>query len=124
MNIFAKFDENPAMTLRVIKEKKRYGRMDGQRENSIPTTNKVCGGYNDAMEQVESQGYMLYRTTTLHGQQYEQLVVHEIVKDTRTLVKECVTKILFSYFSTKLYVMGTQQNRLNEMVLLSTQNIF
>ena len=22
------------------------GRTDGQRENSIPTTNKVCGGYN------------------------------------------------------------------------------
>ena len=33
-----------------IKETKRYGwkqaRTDGQRENSIPTTNKVCGGYN------------------------------------------------------------------------------
>ena len=50
MNIFARFDENPAMTLRVIKETKRYGRTDGrtdgQRENSIPPTNKVCGGYN------------------------------------------------------------------------------
>ena len=29
-----------------------------------------------------------------------------------------------SYFSTKTYVVGTQKNRLNEMVLLSTQNIF
>ena len=51
MNMFARFDENPAMTLRVIKEIKRYGRTDGrtdgQRENSIPPTNKVCGGYND-----------------------------------------------------------------------------
>ena len=54
MNMFARFDENPAMTLRVIKETKRYGRTDGrthartdgQRENSIPPTNKVCGGYN------------------------------------------------------------------------------
>ena len=54
MNMFARFDENPAVTLRVIKETKRYGwtdarmdaRTDGQRENSIPTTNKVCGGYN------------------------------------------------------------------------------
>ena len=56
--MFARFDENPAMTLRVIKETKRYGRKDGrtdgqtdgrtdgQRENSIPPTNKVCGGYN------------------------------------------------------------------------------
>ena len=49
MNMFARFDENPAMNLQVIKETKRYGRTDGrtdgQRENSIPPTNKVCGGY-------------------------------------------------------------------------------
>ena len=58
MNMFAKFDENPAMTLRVIKETKRYGRTDGQthgrtdgqRENSIPPTNKVCGGYKKITE--------------------------------------------------------------------------
>ena len=55
MNMFARFDENPAMTLQDIKETKRYGwthgcthgRTDGQRENSIPTTNKVCGGYKN-----------------------------------------------------------------------------
>ena len=63
MNMFARFDENPAMTLQVIKETKRYGRTDGrtdarthgrtdgwtdgQRENSIPPTNKVCRGYKN-----------------------------------------------------------------------------
>ena len=50
MNMFARFDENPAMTLQDIKKTKCYGRTDartdGQRENSIPTTNKVCGGIN------------------------------------------------------------------------------
>ena len=30
----------------------------------------------------------------------------------------------FSYFSTKTYVVGTQKNRLNETVLLSTQHMF
>ena len=30
MNMFARFDENPAMTLRVIKETKRYGRTHGR----------------------------------------------------------------------------------------------
>ena len=58
MNMFARFDENPAMTLRVIMETKRYGwtdtwtdaRTEGQCENSIPTTNKVCGGYNKKRE--------------------------------------------------------------------------
>ena len=57
MNMFARFDENPAMTLRVIKETKRYGRTDGrtdgERENSIPPTNKVCGGYKNV-----GSGYM------------------------------------------------------------------
>ena len=46
MNMFARFDENPAMTLQVIKKTKRYGRThtrtDGQRENSIPTTKFFC----------------------------------------------------------------------------------
>ena len=58
MNMFARFNENPAMTLKDIKKTKRYGRTHArthgrthtrtheQRENSIPTTNKVCGGYN------------------------------------------------------------------------------
>ena len=54
MNMFARFDENPAMTLQDIKKTKLYERthtlthahMHGQRENSIPTTNKVCGGIN------------------------------------------------------------------------------
>ena len=49
MNMFARFDENPAMTPQDIKETNRYGGTDaltdGQNENSLPTTNKVCGGY-------------------------------------------------------------------------------
>ena len=49
MNMFARFNENPAMTLQDIKETKRYGRTDGQRENSIPPTvyplqTKFAGG--------------------------------------------------------------------------------
>ena len=35
---------------------------------------------------------------------------------------ECVTEKQFSYFSNETYVVGTQKNRLNEMVLLRTQN--
>ena len=69
MNIFARFDDNPAMTLEDIKETKRYGRTDGwthartharthgQRENSIPTTNKVCGGYKNCLELDEKIEY-------------------------------------------------------------------
>ena len=37
-------------------------------------------------------------------------------------VIEITSEILFSYFSTETYVVGTPKNRLNEMVLLSTQN--
>ena len=48
--MYAKLDEIPAMPLQDIKKTKPYGQMhnvktvDAQRENSIPTTNKVCGG--------------------------------------------------------------------------------
>ena len=33
MNMFGRFDENPAMTLRVIKETKRYGRTHAHTDN-------------------------------------------------------------------------------------------
>ena len=59
MNMFARFDENPAMTLQDIKETIRYGRTHGrtdartygrthgQRENSIPHHKQsLRGGYN------------------------------------------------------------------------------
>ena len=51
MNMFARFDENPAMTLQVIKETKRYGRtdgrMDGRTDNMktvYPLQTKFAGG--------------------------------------------------------------------------------
>ena len=47
MNMFARFDENPAMTLRVIKETKRYGRTDGHTDNVktvYPLQTKFAGG--------------------------------------------------------------------------------
>ena len=53
MNKFARFDENPAMTLRVIKETKRYGRTDAQthgRTDNVqtvyPLQTKFAGGIN------------------------------------------------------------------------------
>ena len=56
--MFARFDENPAMTLRVIKETKRYGqtdaRTDGQTDGRTdnvktvyPLQTKFAGGYNN-----------------------------------------------------------------------------
>ena len=51
MNMFARFDENPAMTLRVIKETKRYRRTDGwtdARTDNVktvyPLQTKFAGG--------------------------------------------------------------------------------
>ena len=44
---------------------------------------------------------------------------HKSKREEQTLASryECVTKIQFSYLSTKTYVVGTQKNRLNETVL-------
>ena len=53
MNMFARFDENPAMTLQDIKETKRYGRTDGRthtRTHNVktvyPPQTKFAGGIN------------------------------------------------------------------------------
>ena len=57
MNKYARFDEIPSMTLKDIKESKRYGRTDGRTDGQTdgqtdnvktvyPPTNTVCGGYN------------------------------------------------------------------------------
>ena len=43
MNMFARFDENPAITLQDIKETKRYGRMDNVKTVYPPQT-KFAGG--------------------------------------------------------------------------------
>ena len=54
MNMFARFDENPAMTLRVIKETKRYARTEDARTDArtdnvktvYPLQTKFAGGIN------------------------------------------------------------------------------
>ena len=43
MNMFARFDENPAMTLQDSKETKRYGRTDNVKTVYLPQT-KFAGG--------------------------------------------------------------------------------
>ena len=61
MNMFARFDENPAMTLRVIKETKRYGRTDGRKhgltdartdnvKTVYPLQTKFAGGMKTILE--------------------------------------------------------------------------
>ena len=48
MNMFARFDENPAMTLQDIKETKHYGRTDGRTDvkTVYPSQTKFAGGIN------------------------------------------------------------------------------
>ena len=45
MNKYARFDEILSMTLKDIKETKRYGRTDNVK-TVYPPTNTVCGGIN------------------------------------------------------------------------------
>ena len=53
MNMFARFNENPAMTLQDIKETKRYGWTDGRTDNVktvYPLQTKFAGGIKIAVE--------------------------------------------------------------------------
>ena len=67
MNVIAKFDEIPSMTLQDIKETKRYGhtfvrsfvRSFGRTDNVktvYPPTNTVCGGYNNNNRAIDRTG--------------------------------------------------------------------
>ena len=56
MNKYARFDEIPSMTLKDIKESKRYGQTDGRMDRRTddvktvyPPTNTVCGGHKYLM---------------------------------------------------------------------------
>ena len=49
MNMYARFYENPAMTLRVIKETKRYGRTDGRKHGR---TDARTDGHTDNVKTV------------------------------------------------------------------------
>ena len=63
MNKYARFDEIPSMTLKDIKETKRYGRTDGRTDNVktvYPSTNTVCGGYKN----IQSRVMVLVRDTS------------------------------------------------------------
>ena len=54
MNKYARFDEIPSRTLKDIKETKRYGRTDGQRENAI----KIAVYHIDIMSTIETKAYL------------------------------------------------------------------
>ena len=45
MNVYARFDEIPSITLEDIKKTKHYGRTENMK-TVYPPTNTVCGGYN------------------------------------------------------------------------------
>ena len=65
MNKYARFDEIPSMTLKDIKETKRYGRTDGRTDNVktvYPPTNTVCGGYKNAKKLNTKSKTCLYCT--------------------------------------------------------------
>ena len=63
--------------------------------------------------------------------EYCTICVLVLARSLRIKIKQYINRPLkksayqnyFSYFSTKTYIVGTQKNRLNETVLLRTQNI-
>ena len=71
MNMFARFDENPAMTLQDIKETKCYGwtkpRTHGQVKTVYPPETKFAGGI---IIHEDSQGFNFFGI--LRGQNFEK----------------------------------------------------
>ena len=68
MNMFARFDENPAMTLRVIKETKRYGRTHARTDNVktvYPLPTNFAGGINNENQQIACNRSGIFFLTAL-----------------------------------------------------------
>ena len=82
--MFARFDENPAMTLQDIKKTKRYGRTDAHtdahthaRTDNVktvyPTTNKVCGGYNNTCTSCVFNGFKYITRKEINSNHKEEV---------------------------------------------------
>ena len=71
-----------------------------------------------SMEAIDSQSMAKYDFWGMVGMIYIGMTRYCY----RPTDKKCLTENYFSYFPIKTYVVGIQKNRLNETVLLSTQN--
>ena len=91
MNMFARFDENPAMTLRVIKETKRYGRTDGSTDGRTdgrtdnvktvyPLQTKFAGGI------IKSEMLLVWKKKLLKG------ITIKITKECNALCRDVIAK--------------------------------
>ena len=70
-----------------------------------------------------SSGFILVWWMAAQTYKWKYSLVTIIVKNVYQASKqECVLENYFLHFSSKTYIMGTQKNRLNETVLLRTQN--
>ena len=63
------------------------------------------------------------RAVKHHVNKLENYIECKFLMAKQAFSKESVPEKYFFHFSPKTYVVGTQKNRLNETVLLSTQNI-
>ena len=65
MNMFARFDENPFMTLQDIKETKRYGRTDGRSAGVVmkPETARVLTTLRVSQKIMFDHYYSIYCIT-------------------------------------------------------------
>ena len=78
MNMFARFGENPAMTLQDIKETKRTDRRRDNLKTVYPPQTKFAGGYNDPQEKyclgMFSKNILLKVLNQFHGTPNSPLV--------------------------------------------------
>ena len=105
--MFARFDENPAMTLRVIKETKRYGRTDARTDNVktvYPLQTKFAGGINSTSQSVTSN-------EGLDGVSKKSLIIKILATESPT-----IKYLPNSYFFAKLVNF--------RMCLIGNQNFF
>ena len=107
--MFARFDENPAMTLRVIKETKRYvrtdARTDGRTDNVktvYPLQTKFAGGINipHRFDEIDKTFMLSYYEKPYRPKAKRQIIEGGLVKGGESVVRLIhPVKMAWTFFS-------------------------
>ena len=76
MNMYARFDENPAMTLQDIKETKRYGRTDGR--THARTHGSICLAYMNMFARFDENPAMIKPYIKTHLELQREVTLLEL----------------------------------------------
>ena len=94
MNMFARFDENPAMTLQDIKETKRYGRTDARTDN----VKTVYPPQTKFVEGIKKHICVLFQRVVIEQLSQSIVLIISLLSHINKVLGRIVFKHLYNHF--------------------------